>query len=163
MKKIKYISFFLSLACLIAMVSGCGTSTVFGFNRDSEKFQGDCGVAISANVVDSDLFSKINITVKNTSSKDIHAIKIYAVPLDVYGDEIDTFFDTQNQIFIDSEIRAGDTYSVDHTVANSSAKTVKLYLYSVFFADQTEWGDRNAAYNTIKNHGRVISLNGRFD
>ena len=94
-------------------------------------FDGDCGIMayaeIGNNIID---LPEISMTVTNTTDKEIAAIKFYAVPYDVYGDEIEGWT-TQNELYTDAPIAAGETTSLSYQLIEQSVKTVKLYVYSV--------------------------------
>ena len=42
-----------------------------------------------------------------------------------------------------------------------SVKTLKLYAYSVYFSDGTEWGDKDATKSTILNNGAAFEVPGQ--
>lgn len=123
-------------------------------------FDGDCGVAVSAKIkkensnylgIDE---SELEITIKNTTEKEIAAIKFYAVSFDVYGDEIQGRGGS-GDLFTDDAISPGETTQISYFSSyldrpfNQSVKMVKLYVYSVYFSDGSEWGDRNATASEI--------------
>ena len=99
------------------------------------------------------------ISITNTSNKDISAIRFYAVPYDVYGEEI-TSWTRQDELYTDSTIPAGQSDSLDYSFIEDSVKTVKLYVYSVYFADGTQWGDKDATKSTIMENGISIKVSG---
>ena len=121
-------------------------------------FDGDSGIIASAEIGDSIIgYPEINITVTNTTNKEISAIQFYAVPFDVYGEEINSWT-TQSRLYTDTPIAAGETTTLSYSLIEDSVKSVTLYLYSVYFSDQTEWGDRDASSSTILNCAPTIEV-----
>ncbi len=127
-------------------------------NNISSVFDGDCGITASAeigkNVIN---YPEIKITMTNTTEKEIAAVQFYAVPYDVYGDEIKGWT-TQSKLYTDTPIAAGKTTSISYQLIEDSVKTVKLYVYSVFFADGTEWGDKDATTSKILKEAPTIEV-----
>ena len=119
-------------------------------------FDGDCGVSASAEIGKNIInFPEITITVTNTTDKEIAAIQFYAVPYDVYGDEIKGW-SAQNWLYTDTAIPAGDTTVLSFQLIEESVKSVKLYVYSVYFSDGTEWGDKDATSSQILKEAPTI-------
>ncbi len=124
-----------------ASSSAADSSTV---SSSRSVFDGDCGVAVSAEMGETIIgFPELTISITNTTSKTISAIQFYAVPLDVYGEEI-SGWTAQNRLYTDTAIEAGASTSISYQLIEDSVKTVRLYIYSVFFSDGTEWGNREA-------------------
>jgi len=121
-------------------------------------FSGDCGITASADVGTSIIgFPELTISIKNTSDKDIAAIRFYSVPYDVYGDEIKGWT-TQKELYTDSTIPAGASDTITYQFIEDSVKSVKLYVYSVYFADGTEWGDKDATKSEILKYASLIKV-----
>ena len=121
-------------------------------------FDGDCGIVASAEIGNNIInFPELSITITNTSSKEISAIQFYAVPYDVYGDEIKGWT-TQSKLYTDEPISAGSTTTKSYQLIEQSVKTVKLYVYSVYFADGTEWGDKDATTSKILKNAPTIEV-----
>lgn len=121
-------------------------------------FDGECGISASAEIGNNVInYPELAITVTNTSDKEIAAIKFYAVPYDVYGDEIKSWT-TQSELYTDTPIASGKTTTVSYQLIEQSVKTVKLYVYSVYFADGTEWGNRNATKAEILKNALEIEV-----
>ena len=121
-------------------------------------FDGDCGITASAEIGDNIInLPELKITITNTTDKEISAIKFYAVPQDVYGEEIKGWT-TQKNLYTDTPIAAGKTTSVSYQLIEDSVKTVNLYVYSVYFADGTEWGDKDASTSKILNEAPTIDV-----
>ena len=97
-------------------------------------------------------YPKLNATIKNNSSKDIVAIKFYVQYYNVYGEKITSILDA-NKLYSDNTITSGSTKSLAWTFYENKIKFLDLYLYSVYYSDGTEWGDRNATKSTILSKG----------
>ena len=141
-----------------AVVATSPTNATVSSNASA--FSGDCGISATAEMGSSIIgFPELTISISNTSDKDISAIQFYAVPYNVYGDEI-TGWTSQNKLYTDTTINAGASNSISYQFIEDSVKTVKLYVYSVYFADGTEWGDKDATKNIILKNGALIEVNG---
>ncbi len=128
-------------------------------NSDN-KFTGDCGITASAEMgTDIIGMPELSISITNVSEKDIAAVKFYAVPCDVYGDEIKGWT-RQDKLYTDTTITAGASDSLTYSFIEESVKTVKLYVYSVYFKDGTEWGNKDATTSEIVKNGRLIEVSG---
>ena len=57
-------------------------------------------------------------------------------------------------MFMVMRLPAGQTKTSD------TVKTVELYVYSVYFADGTEWGDKDATKSAILKNGTIIEVSG---
>lgn len=125
-----------------------------------ERFAGDCGASVTAEMGSSIIgYPTLRVSVSNTSDKDIAAVKFYFVPIDVYGDEI-TKWTSQNYLYSDTAIPAGGSNSFEYQFIEDSVKKGELYLYSVYFSDGTEWGNKDAGRSTIKDSGLKITVEG---
>ncbi len=125
----------------------------------ASKFEGDCGIAASAHLKSDDFINhpQLKINIKNTSDKNISAIQFLAVPHDVYGKDISSSFLTQDKLYTDDLIPAGKSESATFgPFLDQRIKSVRLYVYSVFFEDGTEWGDRSATRSQIQQYGKPI-------
>lgn len=126
----------------------------------SSVFNGECGIEASAEMGSSIIESpELTISIKNTTHKDISAIQFYVVPYDVYGDEI-TGWMRQNKLYTDTSIGVGKSTSIKYQFLDDNVKTVKLYVYSVYYSDGSEWGDKNATRATILDSGMLIEVAG---
>lgn len=166
---------FVLLPILTGILSSGGTTSPQGSGNSSgtaenssnptasakqSEFDGDCGVSASAQMGASIIgYPELTISITNTSEKDISAIQFYAVPYDVYGDEI-TSWKNQNNLYTDTAIGAGKSTSISYQFIEDRVKTVKLYIYSVYFSDGTEWGNKDAAKSTILDHGALVEVSG---
>lgn len=121
-------------------------------------FEGDCGITASAKMGESIIgLPQLSISITNTSDKEISAIQFYAVPYDVYGEEI-TGWTSQNKLYTDTAIAAGESTSIEYQFIEDSVKTVKLYVYSIYFSDGSEWGDKEAWESVILDNGAIIEV-----
>ena len=124
-------------------------------------FDGDCGISASAEMDSSIIgYPELTVEITNNTNKTITAIQFYVVPYDVYGDEI-TGWTSQNKCYTDTAIAAGKSNSVQFQFIENSIKTVKLYVYSVYFEDGSEWGDKDATKSTILNGAAIIEVTGQ--
>lgn len=124
------------------------------------EFSGDCGIMASAEMGCSIIgMPELTVSIKNNGKKDISAVKFYVVPYDVYGEEI-TGWTSQNNLYTDTTIKAGKSNTISYQFIEDSVKTVKLYVYSVYYADGTEWGNKDATKSTILNNASVIEVYG---
>ncbi len=123
------------------------------------KFDGDCGITATAHLKSNDFINhpELKISVKNTSGKNIAAIQFLAVPFDVYGNDISSNLLAQDKFYTDDMIRAGKSETLTFgPLLDQKIKSVKVYVYSVFFEDGTEWGDREASRSEIREKGQPI-------
>ena len=123
-------------------------------------FTGDCGISAVAEM-GTDIIGQptVSVSIKNTTDKDISAIKFYAVPLDVYGEELKGVF-SMNNLTTDDTIAAGKSDTRTWQFLDSNVKTIKLYVYSVYFSDGTEWGDREATKSVILKNALEVEVEG---
>lgn len=121
-------------------------------------FEGDCGITGSATMGKSILdLPELSVSITNTSDKNIAAIQFWAVPLNVYGEELDNW-SSQKELYTDETIPAGESTKVSFQLIDDEVKSVKLYVYSVYYEDGTEWGDRNADEKDIIAGAPVIEV-----
>lgn len=140
--------------------SNNGQKTNVSTNEKLSVFAGDCGISAIAEM-GTDIIGQptVSISITNTTDKDISAIKFYAVPLDVYGDELKGVF-TQNNLYTDDTISAGRSNTRTWQFLDKEVKKIKLYVYSVYFSDGTEWGDREATKSVILKNALEIEVEG---
>ena len=159
----KLIATFLSLCLCTMMLSGCvSTPTANGNNATvgshSSVFDGNCGITATAEIGNNIInYPELKITITNTTDKEISAVKFYSVPLNVYGEEIKGWT-TQKDLYTDNSIPAGETTTISYQFIEQSVKTVKLYVYSVYFADGTQWGNKDASSTQIINGAPTIEV-----
>lgn len=122
------------------------------------EFSEACPVSISGSVSDNIIgYPELRCSFKNNTDKEISAIQLYFVPRDVYGEEVDGIF-AQNRLKTDSPIEPNGSDSLYWQMLDHNVTSGELYLYSVYFADGTEWGDRNASVSKIKEYGLQIQV-----
>ena len=142
-------------------VSAAGISNNAAVSAKQSVFDGDCGITASAEMGSSLIgLPELSITITNTTEKEISAIQFYATAYDVYGDEI-AGWTSQNKLYTDTAIGAGKSNTILFQFIEDSIKTVKLYVYSVYFADGTQWGDKDATKSTILSNGALIEVSGQ--
>ncbi len=122
------------------------------------QFDGDCGIQASAHM-SSDIINhpQLKVALRNTTNKDIAAIKFLAVPYDVYGEEINSGLFSQEHLYTDDLLPAGKKKTITYgPFILQNIKKVKLFVYSVYFEDGTEWGDKEASRTEILKYGQKI-------
>ncbi len=123
-----------------------------------EEFSQDFPIFVSGKMHDSILsLPTLSLTITNNTDKNISAIKFYFSPVDVYGAEIEGLF-VSNYFIFDDPIAAGATAKRECQMANSRIKEGDVYIYSIYFEDGTEWGNREAPASDIKKYGYKISV-----
>ncbi len=141
--------------------SDTGTDNPAGVVQQTipDEFAGDCPVSLSATVKDNIIgMPELTCHFKNLTDKEIAAIKLYFDPQDVYGKTVDTVF-TTHELYTDEAIAANGSCSRSWQMLDQEIKSGKVYLYSVYFADGTEWGNKDASVSQIKKYGIEISAN----
>ena len=122
-------------------------------------YSGNCGIEATAHLASHQYINHphLRISVRNVSGKGIAAIKFYAIPYDVYGEDISSSIFSQNRLQTDDLIPAGRKKVLNYgPFMNQSMKSVKLYVYSIYFEDGSEWGDREATRQEILKYGKLI-------
>ena len=140
--------------------STVGQNNTVNSNVKNNAFSGDCGISAVAEM-GTDIIGQptVTISVTNTTNKNILAVKFYAVPLNVYGEELKGIF-AQNELYTDDTIAANGSTSCSWQFLDNEIKSVKLYVYSVYFEDGTQWGDKEATKSTILKNGLEIEVSG---
>ena len=156
---------------IIGGIAGVGGDTTNSGNNSNSvvssknsTFDGDCGITADAEMGTNIIgYPTLTISIKNISDKDISAIQFYAIPYNVYGEEITGLWgSTQRKLYTDDLIAAGQSDQLYYDpFIEQSIKTLKLYVYSVYFADGTEWGDKDATKSTILSNGALIEVSGQ--
>lgn len=159
---------FMFISMIAASTSETDTTSNPDKNVTSEKvtttipaeYEGDCGISVSAemyaNIIN---FPELSISITNKTNKTIKAIKFFIVPYDVYGDEI-TSWATQQYLYTDTSISAGRSNKISYQLLEQSVETVDLYVYSVYFDDGTEWGNKDATKSSIIKYGIPFEVDG---
>lgn len=116
------------------------------------EFENECPISVSASMYDNIIgYPELQCYIKNNTDKEISAIQLYFAPKDVYGEDADNIF-SQNKLQCDTPISANGSDTITWQMIDQSIKSGDLYIYSVYFADGTEWGDRNAPISKIKQY-----------
>ena len=150
-----------SSATSAASSSASSENTEETQNTQESAFSGECPISASAQMVSSVIgYPELTISISNPTEKDVAAVQFYSVPYDVYGDEI-TGWTSQNKLYTDSTIGAGQSSTISYQFIEDSVKTVKLYVYSVYFTDGTEWGDKEATKSTAIESGMPVEVSGQ--
>ena len=123
-----------------------------------QEFVGECPITVGASLYDNIIgLPQLECSIKNNTAKEIAAVQFYFVPKDVYGDELDGIF-AQNKLYTDSAIAPNGTRKQAWQLLEQEVKSGDVYVYSVYFTDGSEWGDRNATVSKIKAHGLKLSV-----
>lgn len=121
------------------------------------EFSDACPVEVSSSMYDNIIgVPEIKCTLKNNTDKEIAAIKLYFVPRNVYGEDVNSIF-TTNELYTDNTIAPGASCSRNWQLLDSEIKSGDVYVYSVYFSDGTEWGDKDASVSDIKKYAYKIS------
>ena len=121
------------------------------------EFSGECPVEVSGSVGDNIIgVPELSCSIKNKTDKEIAAVKLYFSPKDVYGSDVNTIF-TTNQLYTDTPIAAYGSCSRSWQMLDDEIKSGDVYVYSVYFSDGTEWGDKDASVSKIKKYGMKIT------
>ena len=129
-------------------------------NKMAAAFAGDCGIEATAHMKNNQYVNhpELTINIANESGKNIAAIKFLAIPYDVYGEEIKSFA-TQKGLFTDDMIKAGASKKLSYgPFLLQNIKSVKLYVYSVYFTDGSKWGDKDASERDAIRYGKQIDV-----
>lgn len=117
-----------------------------------KEFNQQLPITISGKMYDNIIgFPELSVTINNTTDKNISAIKLYFSPTDVYGEEITGIF-TTNELYTDDTISTGATVSKTWQMLDSTVKSGDVYVYSIYFEDGSEWGNKDAAVSEIKKY-----------
>lgn len=123
-----------------------------------EEFKDEFPISISGKMYDNILgFPELSLHITNTTEKDVSAVKFYFAPKDVYGDDNTNIF-SMNQLYTDDTILANESVTKTWQMLDSSVKSGDVYVYSVYFADGTEWGDKEATVSDIKKYGHKLQV-----
>ncbi|MBE7035359.1 MAG: SHOCT domain-containing protein [Ruminococcaceae bacterium] len=121
------------------------------------EFAGKCPVEVYSSMYDNIIgVPEIKCTFNNNTDKEIAAIKLYFSPRDVYGADVNTIF-TTNELYTDNPIAPGASSSRSWQLLDSEIKSGDVYIYSVYFSDGTEWGNKEASISDIKKYAHKIS------
>ena len=157
----KFLSTLLVLTILFSVVScdsGEHSNEVTAPEDSNEEiiscFEDPCPVKINVRYYTSD--QTLSIRQDNQSSKTIVAIKYLIIVYDVYGEVLRRYGNGAyfvSATYDDFNIRAGNSSTGDWRLSGySKGKTLNIYVYSVYFSDQTEWGNRDSNVEDIKKY-----------
>lgn len=122
------------------------------------EFANECPISVSVSMYDNIIgFPELQCHIKNNTDKEISAIQLYFLPKDVYGEEADGLF-AQNRLQCDTPIPANGADTAVWQMIDQSVKSGDLYVYSIYFSDGTEWGDRNAPVSKIKKYAMQMQV-----
>ena len=120
------------------------------------EFSESCPVTVSASVSDNIIgVPELSCSIKNNTEKEIAAIQLYFAPKDVYGNDVNTIFTTE-KLFTDTPIGSKGSCSRSWQMLDNNVKSGDVYVYSVYFSDGTEWGDKTASVSKIKKYGMKV-------
>lgn len=118
-----------------------------------EEFSSDFPLDVKAALYDNILgFPELKCEIRNNSSKEISAIKLYFEPRNVYCEKSENIFTTK-KLDTDNSILAGETAQLTWQLLDQDIKFGDLYIYSIYFSDGTEWGDKTASESILKKYG----------
>lgn len=121
------------------------------------EFANKCPIDVSATVADNIIgVPEIECNIKNNTDKEIAAIQFYFMPKDVYGKDVKSVL-TNNRMYTDETIAAKGSCTRSWQMLDQEVKSGDLYVYSVYFADGSEWGDKDASVSAIKKYGIKIT------
>ncbi len=137
------------------------TETIVETEKSFENplFKDEFPVEVSARIEDNILgMPEIKCRVNNVTDKNICALQLYFEPYDVYGDEVNSILVTKKLDYTDT-IPANTSKQIEFGVLGSDVKSGTLYIYSVYFDDKSEWGNRSATESDILKYAYKIDLN----
>ncbi len=124
------------------------------------EFADACPVEVSASISDNIIgVPELSCHITNNTDKEIAAIQFYFFPKDVYGDDVNTIF-TTNKLQTDTPIAPQGSCTRGWQLLDQEVKSGELYVYSVYFTDGSEWGDKDASLTKIKKYGVKLSVEG---
>lgn len=117
------------------------------------EFQDNCPISIEAKMYDNIIgVPELSCNITNNTDKEISAIKLYFSPKDVYGEAVNNIL-APNQLYTDEPLLAKSSVTKTWQLLDTSIKSGDLYIYSVYFSDGSEWGNKDAATSDIKKYG----------
>lgn len=158
MKKI--VSFVMTFILSLLVVTICGCDFVGNNSNipENSKFGTAPEITAAAQMGESVIgYPTLEIVVTNNSDKDIAAIRFYIINYDVYGKEINNFL-TDSILDTDTKIVSGDTEDFLWQFLEQDVKMVKLFVYSVYYTDGSEWGDKDAIKSEILKNAPTINV-----
>lgn len=124
------------------------------------EFAQECPVEVSASISDNMIgVPELSCHIANKTDKEIAAIQFYFMPKDVYGDDVNTIF-TANKLQTDTAIAPNGSCTRGWQLLDQDVKSGDIYVYSVYFTDGSEWGDKDASLSKIKKYGIKLAVEG---
>lgn len=129
-------------------------------SQNSQRFAEPCPVSVTADVSDNIInFPELHCNITNLTDATITAVQLYFVPVDVYGEESDDLFSI-NKLYTDTPISPGSSDQCSWQLLDQSVKKGTVYVYSVYFEDGTEWGNKDEVVSEIKKYGYRVEVSG---
>lgn len=122
------------------------------------EFAQECPIEVSASVSDNVIgVPELSCHILNKTDKEIAAIQFYFLPKDVYGDDVNTIF-TSNKLQTDTAIAPNGSCTRSWQLLDQDVKSGDIYIYSVYFTDGSEWGDKDAPITNVKKYGVKLTV-----
>lgn len=123
-----------------------------------KEFDSNFPITVSGTMYDNIIgVPEISINIKNQTDKNISAIQLYLDPKNVYGETVSNIL-TTNKLYTDNTIGAGESCEKAWQLLDSEIKSGNVYVYSVYFEDGTEWGNKDASVSDIKKYGYCLQV-----
>ena len=143
-----------------------GSSAITNVNDPdySSLFAGTCPIKINATYYTSD--QTLSIRQTNQGGKTIVAIKYLIVVYDAYGEILQKYgygASALTATYDKFNINSGVSYTEDWKLNGfSDGKSLDIYIYSVYYADNTEWGNHDLNVTDIKKYAPKTHVTGRY-
>ncbi len=142
--------------------AGEDTSPDGNENDYSSLFAGICPVEI--HVTYYTLGQTLTIKQTNQGGKTIAAIKYLIVVYNIYGEILQQYgygASALTATYDNLNINPGGNCTGDWELRGfSDGKSLDIYIYSVYYTDNTEWGSHNLSVTDIKNYAPKIHVTG---
>ena len=172
-----FLSLLLLVSISIMLLTSCtdwqtntetGTNTNINSNTSQQTNYSslfvNCPISIRVSYYTSD--QTLSITATNNGDKTISAIKYLIVVYDVYGNTLNQYgygsfalTATYDKFNIYSEKSATGDWRLN---GFSDGKSLDIYIYSVYYSDNTEWGSRELSTANIIKYAPKIHTEGRY-
>lgn len=127
-------------------------------------FSGGCPVNVNATYRTSS--QVLSIRANNQSKKTIVAIKYLIVVYDVYGEVLQKYdygASSLTATYDKFSINPGSERLGEWELSGfSDGKSVDIYVFSVLYDDNTEWGSKDLSVTDIKNYAPKTHVTGRY-
>ena len=104
--------------------------------------------------------SQITININNNSNLDILAIEFYVEEFDIYGKKIE--FEDDLCFVIDTPIESNCNKSFKHKIKSNNTTKINFYFFSIYYNDNTYWGNKKASKKVILEKGYRLTLNKNY-